>query len=156
MTISNRLGQRWALLVLALVLTSAPTLIQAQSIGVVKSVQGSALIGRGSETLEARVGTDLLEGDTLQTLAGASLGATLADGTTISLGERSRATVRNFAFSPRRDLFDLLIRVLSGRFLYTSGRIGETRPDRVTIETPQLTVATRGTRFALILPKDPL
>ena len=125
----------------------------ADEIGVVKDVQGDASVARAQETLAVVIGLDLHEGDVLETGKDAAVGAILSDGTVISVGENTRLALDRYQFDPGESLFELVIRVLTGRFVYSSGRIGEQAPDKVRIETPQLTVGTRGTKFAVIAPQ---
>lgn len=138
---------------LAAGLTSAqPVAAQDRSVGVVKNVLGDVFVERAAP-LRLSVGDDLLERDVIVTNANSAFGATLADGATLSMGEKSRLQINAFSFEPSDGLFDLFLKVLSGRFVYASGRIGEQAPDKVRIETPYLTVGTRGTRFAVVVPE---
>lgn len=127
----------------------------ADSIGVVKKVEGTVLVDRGGDTFSPAVGDEMFLDDNIRTMQESALGIILSDGTTVALGEGSECALVAFAFEPSRGLFDLMVRLFSGRLVYGSGRIGEARPDRVRIETPQLTVGTRGTRFAVIAPPAP-
>lgn len=124
----------------------------AEEVGVVKAVSGEVRIERGTSTIEPTVGAPLMLEDRVITAARSAFGATLHDGTTLSLGGRTSVEVARFAFAPGEGLFDLLIRVLTGQMIYRAGRIGEARPERVEIETPRLSIATRGTRFAVVVP----
>ncbi|WP_285672629.1 FecR domain-containing protein [Paralimibaculum aggregatum] len=117
-----------------------------------KSVEGDVVIRRGGGAVAAIIGQSVFLYDELQTSAGGSVGIMLDDGTALAIGGASDVVLETFVFSPSDDLLDLVIRVLTGRLIYSSGKIGMARPEQVRIETPRLVVGTRGTRFAVIVP----
>ena len=118
----------------------------------VKSVEGEVMIRRAEGPVAAIIGQSVFLDDKLQTAAGSSVGIMLNDGTALAIGGASDVVLETFVFNPSDDLLDLVIRVLAGRLIYSSGKIGLARPERVRIETPRLVVGTRGTRFAVIVP----
>jgi hypothetical protein len=138
---------------LGVFLSIVATAVAADEIGVVKDLRGEVTIKRGANVVAAEVGSGLFLGDLVETGEGSAMGAILSDGTVISLGENASLALERYRFEPGESVFDLIIRVLSGRFVYSSGRIGEQAPDKVRIETPRLTVGTQGTRFAVIVPQ---
>lgn len=138
----------------AIVIWSAPAPLSAEpAAGVLKSVSGDVQVFRGGASQPGEAGMDLMVGDILQTGDGSALGATLADGTTLSLGSRGRFQLAAFQFAPSRSVFDIFIDLMAGRLIYGSGKIGEEAPERVRIETPHTVVGTRGTRFAVVTPE---
>ncbi|MGF1551211.1 MAG: FecR domain-containing protein [Paracoccaceae bacterium] len=145
---------RW-LVALSLVIAVPAPRAGAQEVGVVKTIEGKVRIERGEATIMPDVGTPLLRDDRVVTELRSAFGATLHDGTTLSLGGRSSIEIARFVFEPDEGIFALLVRVLTGQMIYRAGRIGAARPDRVEIETPRLSVGTRGTRFAVVVPPDP-
>jgi hypothetical protein len=124
----------------------------AQSIGVVKSVRGDVTILRGDQGQIATVGDELHRLDTIKTGEASAAGVILDDGTTVALGSHAAFEIADYAFEPSTGVFNLVLRGLFGRIVYGSGRIGEAQPENVRIETPFLSVGTRGTRFAVMLP----
>jgi len=144
------MGRAWAVAALALSSDAAPA---QQAIGVVKVAEGAVTLRRAGAARAVAAGDDLAAGDVVETGAAGAFGAILADGATLSMGARSQASVETFRFEPSAGLYALVMRVFFGRFVYGSGRIGETAPDRVRLETPQMTIATRGTRFAVLVPR---
>ncbi|MEL6265080.1 MAG: FecR domain-containing protein [Pseudomonadota bacterium] len=137
-----------------LVALLSPPVVAAQEIGVLKTVEGDVVIRREEAELRAIVGRSLLLNDRIVTPVGGSVGAILNDGTVLSVSGMSDVQVSNFVFRPGEGLFALVVRLLSGRLVYDSGKIGAARPDRVRVETPQLVIGSRGTRFAVIVPAD--
>ncbi|MEM6547766.1 MAG: FecR domain-containing protein [Pseudomonadota bacterium] len=123
-----------------------------QEIGTIKSLKGNVMIVRSDTRVDVSIGDPLFLNDRVLTEAQSSFGATLDDGTTLAIGEKADVGVESFVFEPGAGLFDLIVRVFAGQLIYGSGRIGAARPDRVKVETPQLSVGTRGTRFAVIVP----
>ncbi|HEU5361220.1 MAG TPA: FecR family protein [Candidatus Deferrimicrobiaceae bacterium] len=120
-----------------------------ETIGVVQSAEGSATITRGGKILSAATGTKLFAGDTLSTGPDGSVGITLRDDSTLSLGPESSLVIRKFLFSPGKGKLGFLARLSSGTMAYLSGLIGKLAPESVRIETPTSTIGIRGTRFVM-------
>lgn len=127
---------------------------QSQSIGVVKRVGGDVSLARADGVVTPIVGDALLRDDRVHTGDDGVFGATLSDGTTIALGRNSDVEIASFVFNPGARLYDLLVRVFAGRIVLRTGLIGEEAPDRVRVETPQLLVGVRGTRFAIVIEDE--
>ncbi|MEM6974552.1 MAG: FecR domain-containing protein [Pseudomonadota bacterium] len=140
-------------LLASIFLALSPNRAPAQEIGVVKTVEGAVIILRAEAELPALVGRSLQIDDRIIAPADGSVGAILADGTTLAVSGPSDVVVSSYVFDPGQGLFELIIRMLSGRLVYGSGKIGEARPDKVRIETPQLVIGSRGTRFAVVVPE---
>ncbi|SHI96047.1 FecR family protein [Malonomonas rubra DSM 5091] len=134
---------------LLLVLFFAATLSAAQSIGTVKTLTGSAFVERQGEVVELEVGAPLQVADRVVTRADGSLGLILQDDTTVSLGPDSELLLRAFVFEPKQNRFSMILKMLKGTFLYVSGVIGKLAPDSIELETPDSTIAVRGTRVLI-------
>ena len=119
--------------------------------GSVKTVQGAALVRRGTESLTIREGMHLQLNDTLQTSPDGRLGVILQDGTRISLGPNTELKIDRFVYQPADSKFGLLLRLGRGVFAYISGKIAQFSPESVTIETPVGVLGLRGTHFAVSL-----
>jgi hypothetical protein len=119
--------------------------------GSVKTVQGGAVIRRGSQTIPAREGMHLLVNDILQTPADGRLGAILQDGTGIGLGPDTELKIDSFVFEPSDGKLGLLLRLARGVMAYFSGRIAKLAPGSVTVETPVGVIGLRGTQMAVTL-----
>ena len=120
-------------------------------VGSVKTVQGAALVRRGTESLTIREGMHLQLNDTLQTSPDGRLGVILQDGTRISLGPNTELKIDRFVYQPADSKFALLLRLGRGVFAYISGKIAQFSPESVTIETPVGVLGLRGTHFAVSL-----
>jgi hypothetical protein len=119
--------------------------------GSVKTLQGTAVVRRGAESLPVREGMHLLANDTLQVAPDSRLGAILQDGTRIAMGPGAELTIDRFIYEPVKGKFDLLLRLTRGVLTYVSGRIAQFSPASVRVETPVGVVGLRGTHFAILL-----
>lgn len=133
----------------ALTLLLSVTAVQAgqSPVGVVKSLEGKAVILRDGRQSEAKVGDTLHIGDTVTTEATGSAGIMLEDDTLISLGPGSSLDLDDFAFEPQNGLFAVAIKLIKGSFAYMSGIIGRLAPEKIRIETPDAVIAVHGTRL---------
>ncbi len=139
-----------ALLLGALSLLSVTgTAVAGESIGVVRTASGDAIVTRGGKTVPASPGLKLMVGDTLGTGRDGSLGVILRDDSSLSIGPGSRLVLRSFLFSPPEGKFDLVARITQGTMAYLSGLIGKLAPGKARFETPTATIGIRGTRFAV-------
>jgi hypothetical protein len=118
------------------------------SIGLVKVVEGAAFVQRGDQTLPARAGLALLEGDVLRTGADGRLGVVLRDDTRVSLGPETEVRIDRFLYAPAQGQLALVLKMAYGIATYVSGKIAKLSPDAVRVETPVAIVGVRGTRFA--------
>ena len=117
-------------------------------VGVVKVVKGEALVQRAGQSLPARDGMGLAEGDLLRTGPDGRLGVLLRDDTRLSLGPDSEIRIDRFVFAPAQGNLALVLRMLRGAATYVSGKIAHLSPGAVRVETPVGIVGIRGTQFA--------
>jgi len=117
-------------------------------VGVVKVVKGEALVQRAGQSLPARDGMRLAEGDLLRTGPDGRLGVLLRDDTRLSLGPDSEIRIDRFAFAPAQGNLALVLRMLRGAATYVSGKLAKLSPEAVRVETPVGIVGIRGTQFA--------
>ncbi len=119
----------------------------APSVGLVKVAEGTAVMLRGDQTLLARAGLALLEGDTLRTGADGRLGVVLRDDTRVSLGPETEIRIDRFVFAPAQGRLALVLKMARGIAAYVSGKIAKLSPDAVRVETPVAIVGVRGSQF---------
>lgn len=127
----------------------AGTVPAGETIGMVRTVSGSATVLRGETSLTADPGLKLMVGDTLVTGRDGSLGVILRDDSSLSIGPGSRLVLRSFQFSPSEGKFLLVARISRGTMAYLSGLIGKLAPEKARFETPTATIGIRGTHFAV-------
>ena len=137
------------LLSLILLLGCPGLLLAGELAGTVKTLTGQAVVMRQGQAVELFVGMPIQVDDHLLTGADSSLGVILLDDTTLSLGAESELLVRDFIFEPKQSRFSMVLKVLKGSFLYLSGVIGKLAPESIKLETPDSTIAVRGTRLLI-------
>ena len=120
-------------------------------IGSIKTLEGSVEIIRQGRTIRPEAGTRLFDLDTVQTGKDGSVGIILRDDTILSLGPDSTLDMQEFRFDPHNEDYSLVCRMLRGTFIFISGLIAKLSPESVKIETPDGTVAIRGTRLAVYI-----
>ena len=135
-------GAMVLVLVLSVAVASA-----SSSIGLVKVTEGTATVQRGDETLPARLGLALEEGDILRTGADGRMGVVLRDDTRLSLGPESEIRIDRFLFAPAKGHLALVVKMARGIMAFISGNIAKLSHDAVRVETPVAIVGVRGTQF---------
>ena len=133
---------------MVLVLVLSVAVASASSpIGLVKVTEGTATVQRGDETLPARLGLALEEGDILRTGADGRMGVVLRDDTRLSLGPESEIRIDRFLFAPAKGHLALVVKMARGIMAFISGNIAKLSHDAVRVETPVAIVGVRGTQF---------
>jgi len=135
------------LIMLHLLLPTA--VLAAEAVGTVKTKTGTALLQRQGQTIELTIGMPIEAADRILTRAESSLGLILQDDTTVTLGPESELLVSDFIFEPQQSRFSMILKMLKGSFLYMSGVIGKLAPESIELETPDSTIAVRGTRLLI-------
>ncbi len=130
-------------------LCCAGPVLASDSVGTVKTMTGTTMVERQGELLGLTVGMSVYADDRLITKANSSLGLILKDDTTLTLGPESEMQVREFIFEPKENRFSMVLKMLKGSFLYMSGVIGKLAPESIKLETPDSTIAVRGTRLLI-------
>jgi hypothetical protein len=119
----------------------------AETVGLVKTVEGSAFVVTGSDRVAAAVGTAVHQDDVIETAGNGSVGVTFKDNTTISVGPDTTLAIDEFVFAPEQDRYAMKTRMLQGTMYYVSGTIAKLAPEAVSVATPVGTIGIRGTRF---------
>jgi hypothetical protein len=118
-------------------------------IGSIKTLDGTVEVIRQGNVVHPVAGTRLSEQDILKTGRDGSVGIILRDDTIFSLGPDSTLDMQEFRFDPQKRDFSLVCRLMRGTFIFISGVIAKLSPESIKIETPDGTVAIRGTRLAI-------
>jgi hypothetical protein len=139
-------------LVLALLaaLASSP---DAGEIGRVKSKLGTATVQRGTDSIAASIGQQLMPGDWLETGKDGQMSVTFVDNTRFAVGPDSRIGLKKFEFDPTTQKGSFIARVERGSIAVVSGRISKSGRDAEQIETPDSTLDVNGTRFIVVVRK---
>lgn len=137
-------------LICFLLLFGSPGLLLASEVvGTVKTLTGTAVLERQAQVIALAVGMPIQAEDRILTRVESSLGLILQDDTTLTLGPESELLVREFVFEPKQSRFSMVLKMLKGSFLYMSGVIGKLAPESIKLETPDSTIAVRGTRLLI-------
>ncbi len=122
--------------------------------GQVKTLTGAATLTRAGQSAPITAGMNVLSGDQFATAADGSLGLTLRDDTTLSLGPNARLTLDSFVFDPAADKLGLAARLHRGTFAVLTGQIARLAPDRTKFATPSANIGIRGTKFVVKVDAD--
>ncbi len=122
---------------------------QAQPIGTVKRVAGSAEVERGKQRVAAQVGMTLAPGDALVTGPDGRIAITFVDETRFSVGPKSRVALNSFDFNTttHKGRFDST--VVKGQLAVVSGQIAHEDPRGMTVQSGTSVLGVRGTRFVV-------
>ena len=94
--------------------------------------------------LVAEAGTEIFEGDVVETKQDAAVGIEFEDKTTLSLGADARMVLDEFVYNPANNAGNLGVSVLQGAFSFVSGEVAKLSPDAMTVTTPTATIGIRG------------
>lgn len=120
------------------------------AIGIVKRVSGEVTVEqKGGPAATPVAGGDIRLNDVLVTGPDGGIGVSFDDSTTISLGANSRLAIDEFVYEPADKNVGLALRMVQGTLSYLSGKIGAIDPEKVSVETPSMTIGIRGTKFLL-------
>lgn len=132
---------------LLIILVAAPGFAQEDAAGSLKDVTGKCGIIRKGETMEAKNGGRIYQGDILTTGADGAMGVVFRDDSVMSLGPKSRIAVDKFIYNPEEGNLALVTKMAKGTAAYLSGEVARQAPESTRFETPLATIGIRGTRF---------
>ncbi len=108
---------------------------------------GDVLVIHKNNEFKAKLGTRLFQKDLIRSGPDSSAGIIFQDDTIISLGPNSELCMEEFLFNPKENEFSFTTKLFKGTFMFISGVIGKLSPESIKIETPDGTIAIRGTKF---------
>lgn len=132
------------LFLLLLVLSS---LIHAMEVAIVKSVDGEASAKLDSNIIQLKSGDSLSEKMIIQTKSNSGITITFKDGSVLILGSNSIMNLKKYVYKPAEKEYDFKLYLQQGAASFESGKIGELSPESFIFQTPEGTVAIRGTKF---------
>lgn len=125
------------------------SLMAAESVAFVKSVQGESTLKRENVTRALQKGEKLFAHDVIQTAQKSTVGISFNDGTRIALGSKSTLAIDEYLFEPSQKSFRFDLTLSKGRAVFESGKIGKLAPEKVSFKVPQGVVGIRGTKFVV-------
>lgn len=141
---------RIALWYLVLFPTCFVGLVDAEPfVGIVKTLEGRAVIERNSQTLPVSKGMYIQRGDLLKTDAKGAVGLVFSDDTLISMGPNSAIMIDDYLFEPLEKKLSFIARILRGTISYISGQIAKLSPESVRVVVPDGTIGVRGTHVLI-------
>jgi hypothetical protein len=117
-------------------------------IGSVTSVNGTAVIKRGSTSLPIAKGTLVQMNDRVETKNG-EVNIQFKDDTTVKVTASSALVIDDFVYDPKSKSGKLGLKAAEGTVRYVSGNIAHNNPNAVNIKTPTAAIAVRGTDFVM-------
>ena len=133
-------------------LLSLPAMASPESsdiIGHVQHLTGTASVVRDSAAVPLTAGAALYTGDVVRTGKPGAAGVVLTDDTTISLGSGSEIALNDYVFQPKDGQFALALKMIKGTFAYVTGQIVKLSPASAQVQTPDATIAVRGTKLLI-------
>ena len=123
----------------------------AEPIGNVATLTGSATVTRNNASAPLRLQDDIFQGDVLQTQANSALGVTFNDATTFNLTASARITVDSYVYEDGGKQNGALFNVARGTVAFVAAAVAHTGDMR--ISTPTATLGIRGTTGLIEVPQ---
>ncbi len=117
--------------------------------GTFKVVNGTVSIERGGQTLAAKVGGPVMQGDRVTTAPSSFAGITLRDNTRLTASPDSTLVIDTFSFDTTTHEGRLDASLKKGKLAVISGQLAKANPEAVTYNTGSMTIGVRGTEFIL-------
>jgi hypothetical protein len=135
---------------LALILIGPGTSTAADAfVGVVKTLEGSAVITRNGETIAVGTGMDIQRADVVKTDRNGFIGLVFSDDTRISMGPKTELAVDDYLFEPVEKKLSFVLRLIRGTISFLSGQIAKLSPESVQLVMPAATIGVRGTHVLI-------
>jgi hypothetical protein len=116
----------------------------AQPIGRVATVQGTAVAVRNGVAISLNLGDAVLKDDVVQTQGGSAVGIILGDGSTFNLGANARMMLNDYVYNPASTSGNsAFINLVSGSITFLAGQVAHT--GGMQVGTPVATMGIRGT-----------
>lgn len=122
-----------------------------EPIGTVDTIKGTITVIRADGSQATLVeGDQLYQGDTLASGPDSALGIIFADKSTMSMAANARIILDELIYDPENMAGNSQVfNVIQGAFMFTSGAIGKSDPEDVSVKTPVATIGIRGTKFGI-------
>jgi hypothetical protein len=131
------------LLAIPLLLTLPLSAGAAESVGAVTRVQNQAQVGATT----AVVGVSVHMNERLRTGANARLEVTFNDNSKLTLGENANVAIDRYVYNPSKSSGEVAVNATRGALRFAGGGIEKLQKKTVTVSTPYVAMAVRGTDF---------
>ena len=127
----------------------------AEQAGVAAAVIGSVDVTRqaADQSMAAQSGMDMFLQDRVETADKSRMQIVLLDETVFTVGANTDLAIDEFVYDPAADAASLSASYTKGVFRYVSGKVGNLKPQNVSIKLPSATIGIRGT--SMIVGDDP-
>lgn len=116
----------------------------AKPIGIVETLSGSATATRADgSVVQLKIGSNVFQGDVVQTGGNSKLSVTFADKTVFSMSADARMVLNEFVYNPDSSSNSMLVNLVQGTFVFVAGKVAPSGDMNVT--TPVATMGIRGT-----------
>jgi hypothetical protein len=132
-----------------------PNVFADASIGVIKTLTGSASIQRDSEIINAKLGDELYAQDEVTTADKSSVGMLMHDDARVSMGPNTVMKLDQFIFDTQTHEGSADISVKHGTLSVIAGKMTEKTPGALKVKTPAAILAVRGTEFSIKVDPKP-
>jgi hypothetical protein len=118
-------------------------------VGVVKTMEGSAVITRNGETISVVTGMEIKQADVVKTDGRGTVGLVFSDDTRISMGPNTELAVDDYLFEPVERKLSFVLRLIRGTLSFLSGQMAKLSPESVQLVMPAATIGVRGTHVLI-------
>ena len=118
------------------------------SVGKVTALNGSAMIERSYQEINAYIGLPIKQEDTVITRDETQMQMIFNDNTVITLGKNTIFRVSNFSFN-QTEKTQVEFSLTKGSIKSVTGQIGKLNPTHFKVKTANATIGVRGTTFTL-------
>jgi hypothetical protein len=123
------------------------------SVGKLTEVTGPTQIVRGKDRLEGKVGTEIEQNDTIETLK-ARVSIEFEDHTLMQITEFSKLIIDEFVYDPASGKGKVGMKTAFGTVRYASGLIAKNSREDIKVQTPTAKISVRGTDFSMTVSED--
>jgi hypothetical protein len=126
----------------------------ADGIGVVRTLNGKAIVIRGDKEISAKKDMVIMQKDAIETGKNGTIGITFKDNTVFSMGPDSAIEIQDYVFDSGKFKGAMTVKMNRGTMTAVSGDIPKGSPGAMRIKTPTAVLAVRGTRFVIKVDPD--
>lgn len=121
-----------------------------ESIGKVTSIDGTVTVTRVNGSVEElSVGSDVEQGDKINSGPNGVLSITLVDGSTVAIDNNSVLVLDEMIYDPSSQNGSMVMSALTGMFVVVSGAVAKVNPDAMVMNTPISSLGIRGTQVGV-------
>lgn len=143
----GRIG-KFQLSVFALLLFIAQSVLAAGVVaGKVTIVKGQVFIVRGSEKIQVKVDTAVLESDVIESQPGGTARITMIDSNLVDVYPKSKVVIAKYVYKPNQDKKDVELKVDFGKIKSTVNQKYDGANNKFQVKTPSAVAGVRGTVF---------